>query len=158
MTKLKVLQMSSNRMTGKLLDFSSLKYLDHIDLSDNLLTGEIPRSFLSGVDTSIKLFVNLSSNRLYGGIPIELGRLEQLTIQLRGNNIQSIEAGLCQKEAWNNYDVSKYGCDAFYAQLGPIMILGDSLPTVIRVSNVMKLYILELFNVRVDFTGMALAL
>ena len=46
----------------------------HHEFSDNDLVGDIPKSFLDSISARKPIEVDLSSNRLTGGVPIELDR------------------------------------------------------------------------------------
>lgn len=77
--KLRVVNLSFNRLVGDIP--STFGYncgnLEHFDLSDNFLKGEIPRAL--GKCGRLRTIL-LSSNALYGVIPIELGELQTLEV------------------------------------------------------------------------------
>nr|XP_004242993.1 putative leucine-rich repeat receptor-like serine/threonine-protein kinase At2g24130 [Solanum lycopersicum] len=62
--------------------------LEILDLSHNRITGTIP-SAVAGL-SSLKLYLNLSSNYLHGSIPLELSKMDMvLAIDLSSNNLSS---------------------------------------------------------------------
>lgn len=77
--KLRVVNLSFNRLVGYIP--STFGYdcgnLEHLDLSDNFLKGEIPRAL--GKCGRLRTIL-LSSNALYGVIPNELGELQRLEV------------------------------------------------------------------------------
>lgn len=97
LSNLQSLRMGSNMFSGELKPFNDLKNLLHLDLSgkdcavtlftfttlsffyahifsDNDLVDDIPKSFLDSISARKPIEVDLSSNRLTGGVPIELDR------------------------------------------------------------------------------------
>jgi Leucine-rich repeat (LRR) protein len=102
---------------GPLLDFSPLSKLKILYLGPNKLTGTISPGFLSGiVDTSARMEIDLSGNRLEGRVPMELQRFEFLELRLQDNQLASIEVDLCQKTQWNSGTVGTYGCEAIMCE------------------------------------------
>ncbi|KAK4720374.1 hypothetical protein R3W88_010607 [Solanum pinnatisectum] len=83
--KLKVLNLSFNRLIGRVpVNFGvKCRDLEHLDLSFNLLQGEIPR--VLGKCSHLRT-VLLSSNAFSGVIPSELGGLRKLEVLLLNNN------------------------------------------------------------------------
>ncbi|KAL0359899.1 UNVERIFIED_CONTAM: putative leucine-rich repeat receptor-like serine/threonine-protein kinase [Sesamum angustifolium] len=62
--------------------------LEILDLSHNRISGTIP-SEVAGL-SSLKLYLNLSSNYLHGQIPLELSKMDMvLAIDLSSNNLES---------------------------------------------------------------------
>ena len=98
---------------GPLLDFSTMSNLKVLYLGPNELTGTISPGFLSGIiNTGDTIEIDLSFNRLEGGLPLELERFDQLEIRLQGNQFTGIEVDLCSQFLWNGGMVGKYGCEA----------------------------------------------
>ncbi|KAL7543177.1 hypothetical protein ACHAXR_012471 [Thalassiosira sp. AJA248-18] len=114
------LRLGSNMFSGELNDFRDLKYLLHLDLSDNDLVGTIPRKFLSSISARKPVEVDLSSNNLSGGVPLELDRLDQLVIYLRDNKFTELDKSLCDSDnqGWNLREVQIYGCAAIMCPPG----------------------------------------
>ncbi|KMZ65376.1 hypothetical protein ZOSMA_323G00020 [Zostera marina] len=78
-----ILNLSGLGLTGKIPDFSDLKYLVSIDLSNNNLSGEIPNFFASFPDLQI---LNLAYNNFTGRIPNSLlSKNESLQLNHTGN-------------------------------------------------------------------------
>ena len=80
-------------MTGTIpAELTLLDNLEHLDLSENQLTGRIPSPHTGGLS---KLRVlNLGWNRLSGTIPAELTRLQQLdSLRVSGNQLSGTIPG-----------------------------------------------------------------
>ena len=81
--KMKVLDLSFNKLTGPIPDLSGITNLTELALHENQLSGTIPASL--GAITSLELLW-LAKNRLTGPIPEELGNLIELEdLHLYGN-------------------------------------------------------------------------
>ena len=81
--KMKVLDLSFNKLTGPIPDLSGITNLKELALHENQLTGPIPASL--GAITSLELLW-LAKNQLTGPIPDELGNLIELEhLHLYGN-------------------------------------------------------------------------
>jgi Leucine-rich repeat (LRR) protein len=122
--RLRTLRLGSNDFTGPLPPFSHTFILKTIDLSFNDLSGTIPSTFLNRMSSTAKLEVNLASNMLSGGLPVELERFGDLTIYLRDNNIGNIPEVICNNHRWNGGDVEKFGCNAILCAPGTSSKLG----------------------------------
>jgi len=112
MTNLKKLRIGSNVLSGPLLDFNGMPNLYSLDLSENKLTGTIPQAFLSDVPSDTSIVVDLSSNSISGEVPATLGRLKELSLYIRDNEIDNVPAQLCKQRDWNDAGVSQFGCEA----------------------------------------------
>ena len=91
-----------------------------VTLSDNDLVGTIPKDFLSGLSYRDSITVDLSSNSLKGSLPLELDRLDQLTIYLSDNEFTELSPKLCDSDnqGWNSRDVKFWECDAIMCPPG----------------------------------------
>ncbi|GMP22076.1 hypothetical protein CsSME_00000250 [Camellia sinensis var. sinensis] len=81
-----LLNLSKNKFSGSLsfLCANAGMELTYLDLSNNLLSGELPSSWVHLKALSI---INLAYNNLYGKIPSSMGSLGQIqTLHLRNNN------------------------------------------------------------------------
>lgn len=111
MPHLGLLDLSKNKLSGAIPDtFANLVQLRRLLLYENHLSGEIPASLgkcvnleildlsrnkISGTIpaavaglSSLKLYLNLSSNSLHGHIPLELSKMDMvLAVDLSGNNL-----------------------------------------------------------------------
>ncbi|XP_021724029.1 polygalacturonase inhibitor 1-like [Chenopodium quinoa] len=86
LTKVEVLDLSSNKLTGPIPDFlSQIMSLQLVDLSDNRFTGKIP----SSLSTLPNLFeLDIFRNKLIGTIPKSFGSFKSaLTLQVWGNKL-----------------------------------------------------------------------
>ena len=111
-TNLMMIRLGSNNLSGPLPSFAKQQYLYNLDLSDNQLTGTIPNTFLQEIVPEQIIVVDLSSNVLSGEVPASLARLDSLTLYIRDNEIENIPSQLCKKRDWNEQGVEKYGCEA----------------------------------------------
>ncbi|KAI3756026.1 hypothetical protein L1987_55838 [Smallanthus sonchifolius] len=82
------LDLSMNLMTGDIISLSrDCFHLDYLDMSMNKLTGPIPQSFASMVNLTV---LDLSANQLNGSIPKEITTLQQLEkLNMGANNFDS---------------------------------------------------------------------
>lgn len=82
-TTLTDINLSNNRISGKLLDLSGLSSLLWVDLSNNELDSELPKSMPQNVISLV-----LSNNSFTGGIPAMYAKLNHLQqIDLSSNNL-----------------------------------------------------------------------
>jgi len=103
---------------GSLPPFSSLPNLRELYLGDNSFTGDIPASFLSGIqDKTGTVQVDLTLNKLTGTAPGSLSAFDDLRLYLAGNEIEGISVDLCKKDDWMDGEVAN-GCDAILCPPG----------------------------------------
>uniref|UniRef100_J3MTG5 non-specific serine/threonine protein kinase n=1 Tax=Oryza brachyantha TaxID=4533 RepID=J3MTG5_ORYBR len=77
--------LKQNNLTGSIPKFVNCSSLDHIDLSYNFLSGDIPASLSKCINVT---YVNWSGNKLVGPIPPEIGKLASLvSLNLSGNRL-----------------------------------------------------------------------
>lgn len=100
---------SDGALGGKILDFSKATHLASIDLEGNKFTGEIPSTFLSGLDSDYKsnsdneIVVHLAGNAFSGTLPSSLSSIENLFIDITGNRMKGpIPSSFCEKSNWMN--------------------------------------------------------
>ena len=111
---------SDGALNGKLLTLSKIKHLESLDLEGNKFTGSIPAEFLSGLDSSYiasednEVILHLADNALTGTLPQGLAKIENLFIDIAGNNIKGpIPSSFCQKSNWMSGKVGEVmSCDA----------------------------------------------
>lgn len=115
---LRILRLDHNLFDGRLPSFAESATLLELSVVGNALTGEIPHDFLKAIPSSSPIRVDLTSNGLSGTIPVELERLDKLSLALKQNNISGLPTVLCQKDEWNGGDVGKYGCDGLLCAPG----------------------------------------
>jgi len=114
------LRLGSNMFSGQLTSFSDLQALHQLDLSDNDLVGTIPKNFLNSISDHKPIEVDLSSNNLSGGVPLQLNRFDELVIYLRDNKFTELSPTLCDTDnhGWNLREVELFGCDAIMCPPG----------------------------------------
>jgi len=93
-------QRSRDSFTGPLLPFSTSPSLNHLNMSQNAFTGSVPSSMLSGVGKSGQISVDVSGNKLVGGLPGEFNAFQQLNINLVGNKIVELPSEVCNNVEW----------------------------------------------------------
>lgn len=117
--KLEKLFLCCNRFTGSLPTYfgTTLVGLRELDISHNLLTGNIPRSM---ADSKELRSLDLSSNTLTGIIPDALANLVFLYhINITNNKlIGEVPESLCEKLWLNNGQVAMFGCNALLCPPG----------------------------------------
>eukprot|EP00555_Chaetoceros_dichaeta_P010455 CAMPEP_0198253496 /NCGR_PEP_ID=MMETSP1447-20131203/3899_1 /TAXON_ID=420782 /ORGANISM="Chaetoceros dichaeta, Strain CCMP1751" /LENGTH=2259 /DNA_ID=CAMNT_0043939185 /DNA_START=169 /DNA_END=6945 /DNA_ORIENTATION=+ len=103
-----------NQFTGRVPSFDKNWRLQTIDLSNNLFDLPIPENFLDGPPHYMPLAVNLSHNKIPGGIPTHLDRLDSLNLDITDNEILHIPDTLCDSDnfGWENGKVKDYSCSA----------------------------------------------
>jgi Leucine-rich repeat (LRR) protein len=133
MTSLRRLSISHNELKAPLPDLSGLLVLQDLilsenmiemtldeirlptslrmlDLSGNLIHGSIPLNFLSTLPDNEEILIDMGNNKLTGTVPASLARFDDLSLQLRNNQLTSIDSELCSKSKWNGGDVGRYKC------------------------------------------------
>jgi len=119
------LDSSTNAITGPLLSFRSLRYLNTLYLSNNMLTGTIPVNFLDGVmNKTGSIEVDLDSNRLQGTVPSSLKQFQALNIVLSGNMFTDLPRELCNQKQWMNGLVGDNSCEAILCPPGMVSPYG----------------------------------
>ena len=104
---------SGGGIRGRIPALSKHRSLSKVDLSSNLLAGEIPEDFLAGIfDKSATMDVNLGNNLLRGSVPESLGSFRVLNFDVTANLISDLSESLCAKELWMNGNTVDFGCDA----------------------------------------------
>jgi Leucine-rich repeat (LRR) protein len=93
-------QEGDGKLTGPLYTFNTNPVLQNIDLSNNKFAGLLPSNFLSAVDPSTPIVVNLSFNKLAGSIPAAFDVFTNLDIKLAGNMITAVPGVLCDNTNW----------------------------------------------------------
>ena len=101
-------------LSGSLPAFDKLPKLRQLFLGVNSLSGPIPDNFLGGItDENAEVVVDLTSNRLDGGLPGSLARFEKMTLYVAGNRLtEAIPSGICRQSGWMNGQVGTLGCNA----------------------------------------------
>jgi Leucine-rich repeat (LRR) protein len=122
--KLNTLRLSDNNLSGNLPAFARQPDLKALDLSDNQLVGPMPANFLAGVNDDQSIFLDLSSNLLTGTVPGNLTRLSDVTLYLRDNHFDGIDPSLCTRDDWNGGDVGSFQCDGILCPPGTYSVIG----------------------------------
>lgn len=113
-------------LVGSLLEFSNQPFLYNVNLAYNQLSGEIPQLFLAALDDSFSslIMVDLSNNLLTGQVPQTLTRFSAIRIFLIKNMIQAVPDELCDQSDWFFGEVGQFGCDAILCPPGTFGLYG----------------------------------
>jgi Leucine-rich repeat (LRR) protein len=111
---------SEGALNGKILTLSKLTHLESLDLEGNKFTGSIPSAFLSGLDSDYiasednEIILHLADNAFTGTLPVGLSSIENLFIDIAGNNFKGpIPSSFCGKSNWMGGKVGEVmSCDA----------------------------------------------
>lgn len=111
--------------SGPLPPFDTHPFLDEVYLDGNSFEGEIPSEFLGMLNETKLVTIGLSNNLLTGTLPKEFARFDSLNLNIVGNNITGL-GGACSSDrgSWMNGLVERFGCDAilcpvnFYTETG----------------------------------------
>jgi hypothetical protein len=122
------IQLNSNRFSGTIPPFDDMYFLNHIDLSDNALTGSLSKKFLGLVSGNTSVTLRLSQNQLTGVIPEEFDRFRQMDLFLARNKILGVPLTLCDNSEWNDGDVGSFACDSILCKPGSYNPLGRRRP------------------------------
>lgn len=107
-------------LTGPVLDFSKATNMEKLDLEGNLFTGQIPSNFLGGLDPNFagepdtEIVLHLADNILTGTLPETLLDIENLFIDVAGNQFKELPQSFCEQSNWMNGRVGELNnlCDA----------------------------------------------
>ncbi|KAL3926658.1 MAG: hypothetical protein SGBAC_013385, partial [Bacillariaceae sp.] len=106
-------------LTGELLTFGSMPFLEVLTLEGNSMSGTIPSDFLRhNTNTAKPITVDLANNNIAGTLPKSLERFEVLNIDVLGNSISEIPPELCLRGGWMDGSVEQFGCDAILCGRG----------------------------------------
>eukprot|EP00980_Cylindrotheca_fusiformis_P030465 scaffold24860_cov122-Cylindrotheca_fusiformis.AAC.6 len=136
MVNMRQLSLHANKgITGPLLSFGEMPFLELLALEGNALTGPIPPDFLRyNKNTEKPVAIDLSQNNITGALPKSLEQFEMLNIDLVGNMIDEIPSDFCSKGGWMGGLVEQFGCNAIlcgkgtFHQGGRANDAGDCLP------------------------------
>lgn len=115
LTNLKEFSVYYNKMSGPMLDFSKVSKIEKFDLEGNQFTGTIPDTFLSGLDSTYiadsenVITLHLADNAFTGELPIGLSNIQNLYLDIVGNQFTEIPKAFCQDEQayWMNGQVGE---------------------------------------------------
>lgn len=106
-------QRGSNKLSGPLYPFASNPSLELFNASMNEFLGTIPPNVLSSADITKQITIDLSQNKISGGVPSQLSDFEKLNLYLGGNQISELPEDLCSIKSWMDGQVGTIGsCDA----------------------------------------------
>lgn len=105
---------------GPLPSFSTLPFLELLDLSLNKLNGTVPRDFFLGNQrTDDLVIVRLDRNELTGTVPKQLSWIDSMDLGLTGNKLEGpIPQDICEKKQWMTGLVEQFQCDAILCPPG----------------------------------------
>ena len=87
-----MLELSSNKFTGQFIEIDRLQNLRYLDVSDNLLTGQLTDSICN---IEVIRMIDVSDNLIEGDVPECYNDLIDLKIlSIRGNNFQDFQEWL----------------------------------------------------------------
>ena len=122
LSNLKSLSLSfENKLSGPLFAFSTNPRLTSLNLSHNSIDGPVPSDFLSAVNISQAVTVDLSENEITGSIPVSLDSFHFLDIDLTGNKIDGLSQELCDgnNAGWMDGNMEELNtCDAILCPPG----------------------------------------
>jgi hypothetical protein len=90
------------KFQGAFPSFEGSPLLTTIDASQNAFSGWLPSNFLSEVDPSETLKVDLSLNLFEGPVPEAWSKFQALEIDLSGNLLTALPETLCSNVGWND--------------------------------------------------------
>jgi len=108
---LRTLRLGNNQFKGQLPSFVKNFALTTLDVSSNQLTSTIPSNFFGGATVTNGYEINLASNQLIGGVPVEMSKLKYVQLYLRDNMIDDLPKEFCSLDGWMDGDVKVNGCD-----------------------------------------------
>ena len=108
---------------GGLSMFGNFTQLSELYLNDNLLSGQIPDTFLMSTNASVPITIDLRYNSIEGSLPSSWQRFQNMTVDLANNKITAIPSQLCSL-AWNGKTSSSTSCDFILCNKGYISGLG----------------------------------
>ena len=114
---------SGKGLSGNLPSFSNQTALTEVFLSHNNFQGPIPTDFLSSVQKTELVTIDVRYNALTGTVPGTLANFNKLNLYVTANNMDSIPQSLCSKN-WNDGDVADYGCDGIACAKGTFNSFG----------------------------------
>ncbi|KQJ83134.1 polygalacturonase inhibitor 1 [Brachypodium distachyon] len=108
-TNLTSVSFAQNKLTGRIpMSFQDLPHLAHFDASNNALVGRIPPGLVSGGTRESPLGLTLSNNRLTGRIPRSYGREDYfINFRVANNRLRGDASFLFRREkAVSDIDLS----------------------------------------------------
>ncbi|KAJ4965093.1 hypothetical protein NE237_016942 [Protea cynaroides] len=100
------LDLRSNKLSGSIpTAIGNLNNLQQLDLSDNMFTGSIPREI---EDMEHLILLNLSHNKLHVPVPAQMGKLNNMVVDLSYNDLKGSvpdnKGGLCSNYCGPPYE------------------------------------------------------
>lgn len=126
---------SGPRLFGTLPTLDKLPQLAELFLQGNEIQGRIPTVFLSASRSVRK--IDLSSNLLTGEVPVDL-LISGLTLLLADNYLDGFPTPFCEKEDWMNGKTGSFGCDAILCPPGTSSSIGRTVDDFTRCQNCTK--------------------
>jgi Leucine-rich repeat (LRR) protein len=127
---------SGPRLFGTLPSLDKLPQLVDLLLQGNEIQGPIPHDFLSA-SRSVKN-IDLSSNLLTGEIPVDLVSIPSLTLLMTENYIEGLPSLFCDERDWMGGAVGSFGCNAILCPPGTASPAGRSTDASMQCENCTK--------------------
>eukprot|EP00529_Nitzschia_sp_RCC80_P008198 CAMPEP_0113507458 /NCGR_PEP_ID=MMETSP0014_2-20120614/36475_1 /TAXON_ID=2857 /ORGANISM="Nitzschia sp." /LENGTH=1167 /DNA_ID=CAMNT_0000403067 /DNA_START=213 /DNA_END=3716 /DNA_ORIENTATION=+ /assembly_acc=CAM_ASM_000159 len=107
-------------LTGTVPAYATTRTLAKLVVAENKLDGELPEDLLASIDGMVPLTVDLTNNMITGNVHGSWERFSKLDLYLEGNQIASIDEGLCDNNEWMSGSVASFGCNAILCPAGTV--------------------------------------
>jgi Leucine-rich repeat (LRR) protein len=104
-------------LSGNLPSFATATQLTELYLQKNSFAGPIPSTFLSAMDGTVPITVDLHSNKLNGTLPEALSKFQVADFYAADNMISVIPSTLCALQ-WNGKASAETSCDYILCNTG----------------------------------------
>lgn len=118
-------------ISGRLPSLSQMEDLKDLRLQNQLLSGPIPPDFLASAPRTELVKVELSQNLLTGALPRGLANLKRLDLDLSDNQIRVVPDEVCNSPSiagWQDGNVGTIGCNGLLCPPGTTASKGRATP------------------------------
>lgn len=117
---------SKGGFSGPVPNFEYSTRLSGVFISSNSLSGTLPENFMMRSQNLGEIItVDLSSNKISGGIPSSWTRFGYLNLNIADNRIEFISGGICEMTGWLDGSVGDHSsCDSILCDVGKFSSLG----------------------------------